>query len=147
MGNTPNNISARGRRVVAALAALVTAIALSAPGGASAGASKLHYYHGTSTNGQYLNLTAGPDSALVSFTRLWEQCRPGFIHLLVNPVILLNHASLDAGGKFSKTLHVGSEWTSYTGTVKANAATVRVKDSGNKICRGTDVTFKLNLIR
>ncbi len=116
------------------------------PGGASAGPSKLRYYHGTASNGQYLNLTAGPDSALVSFTRLWERCRPGGIHLLVNPAILLNHALLDGDGTFSKTLHLGKELTRYKGTVHANAARVRVHDTGNLLCNGTDITFKLRLI-
>jgi hypothetical protein len=147
MGIKPRQKPASGRRFGAAVATLAAAVALSAPGGASAGAGNLHYYHGTASNGQYLNLTAGPDSALVSFTRLWERCRPGFIHLLVNPVVLLNHASLGGDGSFSKTLHVGTESTSYKGVVKANSARVRVQDTGNKICEGTDITFKLNLIR
>jgi len=147
MGIRPRHISVRGR-LTAGVTALAATVALSLPGGASAGASsKLHYYHGTSSNGQYLNLTTGPDSAIVTFTRLWERCRPGFIHLLVNPTALLTHASLGGDGSFARTLHLGNEWTSYKGTVRANSATVRVQDSGNGICEGTDVTFKLQLIR
>lgn len=146
MGIKPGHTSVRGRiAAIAATAAL--AAAFSAPGGASGSASKLHYFHGTASNGQYLNLTAGPDSALVSFTRLWERCRPGSIHLLVNPVVLLNHAALRGDGTFSKTLKVGTESTSYKGVVKANSARVRVQDTGNKICDGTDITFNLNLVR
>jgi hypothetical protein len=147
MGTGPRHHSVTRRRITVAFAALAATAALSAPGGASGSAGKLHYYHGTSTNGQYLNLTAGPDSALVSFTRLWERCRPGYIHLLVNPVVLLNHAALKSDGSFSKTLKVGTESTSYNGVVKANSARVRVRDTGNKICDGTDITFKLNLVR
>jgi hypothetical protein len=148
MEPTAHSPRTRGRHLIACVAALTMAAGIALPGGASAQRhGVLHYYHGTASNGQYLNLTTGPKSALVSFTRLWERCRPGGIHLLVNPAALLNFASLSKTGSFSRTVRLGGSSTSYKGTVSANSAIVKVDDAGNSLCEGTNVKFKLHLIR
>ncbi len=149
MGRLSQQRQNPARRIAVALAALVAACALALPGGATAGKSKLHYYHGTLSNGQYLNLTVSSHSALVSFTRLWEKCHPGGIHLLVNPAVLLNFASLNKHGSFSRTMKLGKLTTTYKGVVKRNRARVTVDDENgqNGLCEGSKVTFHLKKIR
>ena len=109
-------------------------------------AGALHFYHGTASNGQYLNLTTGPKRPRDLLPPVGA-CRPGFIHLLVNPVVLLNRAPLSPAGSFSKTPAPRQRVDQIQRKGQAQLRHRARAGPGNKICDGTDVTFKLKLIQ
>ncbi len=130
----------RRRRAPRVCAALAIATSL---GAAAPAAAAVRAYHGVAGRGQYVTLKLSRNGVKVTAARLWEGCRPGGRHQLVQPNSLSpSPISVDAGGSFRASRRTGGARTRYRGELKPGLVKVRVIDAADGRCHGAKQSFR-----